>query len=140
MIKTALELLRFFYPALKWILVGYAIWVVITYMLVSLHRFTKATMAPICSQARLRPYVPLCDFANISDRPPKAAKMTTPEEGLAAVLDQTAQNYDLARDMIRDGFAIENLKTRVKASNLPRKEKLTAELDFLYKYTRETSR
>lgn len=50
---------------------------------------------------------------------------------LTIVIDRVRQNFDLVRNMLGHEFAVRDLRIRIVASNLSRKEELTRELESL---------
>jgi hypothetical protein len=139
--KTALRLPKVLYPIWKWFLLGYIIWLAITYLVISIYRFATTALAPMCSIPIIGPQIPFCIVpSDPKDRPINASKVATSQEVLAVVMDRVGQNFDLARDMIGHEFAVRDLRIRVAASNLSRKQELTRELESLIRYTKQTAK
>ena len=140
-LKTAPKLSRSLYRPCRWVLVGYVLWLIITYLWVSAHRFATTALAPICSNPIVGSRISFCaELLKLSDRPVNASKVAASQEELVVVMDQVGQNYDLARDMWGHVFAIQDLEIRVEISNLPRREELRKELDLLIQYTKKTAK
>ncbi|ERF72861.1 hypothetical protein EPUS_09337 [Endocarpon pusillum Z07020] len=141
MTKTALRLPKVLYPIWKWFLLGYIIWMAITYLVASVYRFATTAMAPLCSIPFIAPQIPLCTvLSEPKDRSINALKVATSQEVLTVVMDQVGQNFGLARDMIGHEFAVRDLRIRVAASSLPRKHEFTRELESLIVSTKQTAR
>lgn len=73
-------------------------------------------------------------------RPINASKVATCQEELIVVMDRVGHNFDLARDMVGHEFAVRDLRIRVAASNLSRRQELTRELESLIRYTKQTAK
>lgn len=134
-----LRLPRTLYPVWKWILLMYIGWMAFSYLLAYAYRSVTAAMAPLCSIPFVGSQLPLCTV-HPGDNPIDASKVATSQEGFTVVMDRVGQNFDLARDMVGHEFAVRDLRIRVAASNLSRKEELTRELESLIRYTKQTAK
>ena len=141
LIKTVQRLLMILYPFCKWVLLGYAVWMAITYLVTSMYRSRTAALAPMCSIPVVGPQMPFCTVSFESkNRFVNVSKVATSQDTLAVVMDRVGQNFDLARDMVGHEFAVRDLKIRVAASDLSRKKELTQELESLIRYTKRTAK
>ena len=141
MLKLILRLPGTLYPYWKWLLVGYFIWLAVSYLTVALCRFAFNTYAPLCSIQPIGPWLPLCsDFLKMEDRPIDTSKLAKSQDELLVVMNHVGQNYDLARDMIGHEFAVRDLRIRIAASDLRRKRELTKELESLIHHTKDTAK
>ena len=139
--KTAPRPQKVLYPIWKWFLLGYVIWLAITYLVVSIYRFVATTLAPVCYIPFIRPQIPLCtEPSEAKDRPINASKVATSQQVLTIVMDRVGQNFDLARDMIGHDYAVRDLRIRLAASNLSPKQELTQELTSLIRDTEDTAK
>ena len=139
-IKTTSKLLRLFYLACKWILVNYIIWLVITHLLISIHRLVTTKMTSIYSIKWIGSNV-FCesfDLINLIDRSINVLKVATFQEVLAFVTDRARQNFDLARDMIDHKSAVRELEIRVVKNKLVHKWEIYEEFESLFMTTKLT--
>ncbi|KAK0652638.1 hypothetical protein B0T16DRAFT_454987 [Cercophora newfieldiana] len=72
----------------------------------------------------------------VTDHSIDPSGLAASQEKLYIVTAQVGQGSGLARDMITKGFAIGDLKTRVKYSDLKRKSELVQDLDLIIVLTR----
>ena len=90
---------------------------------------------PIISQ------LPFCtEPPNMEDRALNVSRVATTQDELAVVLDRVGENFDLARDMVDNEFAVRDLRIRVTASELSRRKELTQEMDSFIRYTKQTAK
>ena len=136
---AALKFPRISYPVWKWLLLIYIGWLAFTYLLAYAYRSATAAIAPLCTIPIVGSQLPFCTV-HPGDNPLDASKVATSQEGFTVVMDRVGQNFDLARDMVGHEFAVRDLRIRVTASNLSRKQELTRELESLIRYTKQTSK
>ncbi|KAK4457228.1 hypothetical protein QBC42DRAFT_319530 [Cladorrhinum samala] len=130
----------------KWFVLFYVIWLLLTNMLV---RHTEALSNRITSTLCPIPFVgssiPLCRTATAASsksgpRAMDASKVVSSQEELSKVMDTVGRGFDLARDMVGHEFAVRDLRIRVAASTLPRRDELAYELQTLVRQTKEAAR
>lgn len=139
--KVSLKLPRLLYPIWKWLLVAYLVWMVLSYLIAFLYQSVTTALSPMCSVPILGSKLMFCDWSSgRGDRPINVSKVATSQEVLTIVMDRVGQNFDLARDMTGHEFAIRDLRIRVAASNLSRRQELARELDSLSRYTKQTAK
>lgn len=140
LIQTVLTLPAHLYLVLKWTLLIYIAWMIITHLMAFIHSATE-TLAPICSIQIVRSHLPFCTgFYNTDNRVIDVSRVATTQEQLIVVVDRVGVNFDLARDMVDHEFAVRDLRIRVAASGLARRKELTHELDSLSRYTEQTAK
>lgn len=133
--KGALWLLRALYPIWRWLLLGYIVWLIISYLVVFLYNLAISSLSTtLCPIPIIGPAIPLC--APPINHTIDASKVLTSQEDLSLVMDQVGRGFDLARDMVGNEFAVRDLKIRVATSNLPRKLELVRELESLIRDTK----
>ncbi len=134
LIKAVLRLLRMSYPVWKWALLAcivfLVIWYFIWYLWVAAH--TALCGLPMSS------WVKFC--TNNPTPSVDVTKLATSQKELTIVMDQVGRGFDLARDMVGHEFAVRDLRIRVVASKLARKEKLTRELKLLIQQTKQAAK
>ena len=141
LIKTVLKWPAASYPVWRWILLIYISWMIITYLIAYVYRSAIAALAPICSIPIVGSRIHFCTvIRDIEDRTLDVSMVATTQDGLTVVLDRVGQNFDLARDMVDHEFAVRDLRIRVAASELSRRNELTQELDSLIRYTKQTAK
>lgn len=139
--KAFSEFSTSFYRSCKPFLVGYVIWLIITYVWVSTHRFATTALAPLCSTPVVGSRIPFCtELLRPSNRHINVSQATTSQEELVVVMDRLGQNFDLARDMKDHWFALQDLSLLVKLRDLSRKEELMGQLEPLIHYTGQTAK
>ena len=139
LIKAMLRLLRVFYPVWKWVILCYILWLAVSYLLVTLYKLAlSSAITTLCPIPFAGSYIPFC--AEPRDRSIDASRVATSQEGLVVVMEQVGQSFDLARDIVGHEFAVRDLRLRVTASNLQRKQELTRELESLIRYTRHAAK
>ena len=136
---ATLKLPRTLYPIWKWVLLIYIGWMALSYLLAYAYRSATAAIAPMCNIPIVGSQLPFCTVRG-GDNPINPSKVATSQEGFTVVMDRVGQNFDLARDMVGHEFAVRDLRIRVAASNLSRKEQLTRELESLIRYTKQTAK
>lgn len=125
------------YPVGKWLFYAYLISMAVCYLGALIYgRVMSSVSSLVCPIPVVRSWVPLCE----ATRPIDISKVATTQEELAAVMDQVGHGFDLARDMTRDEFAIRELKICVAASELPRSQELTQELESLIQHTKQVAK
>lgn len=140
-LKGSFRILRACYPIWKWLVVGYLVWIGLSYLLASMYRSVASKLSPVCSTWIIGSTLPFCNwFSDAEARAIDVSKVATSQEGLTVVMDRVGENYDLARDMTGHEFAIRDLRIRVAASNLSRRQELARELDSLSRYTKKTAK
>lgn len=140
-LKCSFKILRACYPVWKWLVVGYLVWMGLSYLLASMYRSMASKLSPVCSFWIIRSNLPLCNwFPDAESQVIDVSKVATSQEGLTVVMDRVGENFDLARDMTGHEFAIRDLRIRVAASNLSRRQELARELDSLSRYTKKTAK
>lgn len=130
------------YQFWKWLVLLYIIWLLLSNLLV---RLTQALSNGISSTLCPIPFVgssiPLCATASPKGpRPIDASKVVKSQEELSKVMDTVGRGFDLARDMVGHEFAVRDLRIRVAASALPRREELSNELQTLARQTKDAAR
>ena len=139
--KVSSRLPRLLYPIWKWMLLLYLVWMVLSYLLAFLYQSVTTALSPMCSVPILGSKLMFCNWSTEGgDRPIDVSKVATSQEVLTIVMDRVGQNFDLARDMTGHEFAIRDLRIRVAASNLSRRQELARELDSLSRYTKQTAK
>lgn len=135
-----LRLWRGPYPIGKWLLYGYLIGMAVCYLVAFLYgRVLSGVSSVVCPIPVVRSWFPLCE-APTPTRPIDISKVAATQEELAVVMDQVGHGFDLARDMKRREYAVRELRIRVAASELPRSQELTRELDSLIRYTKQVAK
>ena len=141
MIWTFLRIPIILYPTGKGLFLGYIVWLAIAYLAVSIYRSATVALAPMCSVPVVGPWIAFCTASfELNGRWVNISKVATSQDALTVVMDRVGQNFDLARDMVGHEFAVRDLRIRVVASNLSRKEELTKELESLIWYTKQTAK
>ncbi|KAK4169661.1 hypothetical protein QBC43DRAFT_306494 [Cladorrhinum sp. PSN259] len=141
LIKAGMYLLAGLYPIWKWLLIGYILWLSFSSLAVRVTTaVTKSISQTICPIPFLGPAIPLCAATLKATRPIDASKVLTSQEELSRVMDTVGRNFDLARDMVGHEFAVRDLRIRVAASTLPRRDELSRELASLVRQTKEAAR
>ncbi len=137
--KGALRLLRALYPIWRWLLLGYIVWLIISYLVVFLYNLAISSLSTtLCPIPIIGPAIPLC--APAVNHTIDVFKVATSQEDLSLVMDRVGRGFDLARDMVGNEFAVRDLKIRVAASNLPRKLELVRELESLIRHTKQAAK
>jgi len=137
--RTSLGVPWLLYPIWKWFLLGYLIWLAGSYLLVSLYSLAVSSLsATLCPIPILGSRIPFC--ATSIDRSIDLSRITTSQDELTLVMDNVGQNFGLARDMVGHEFAVRDLRIRVGASDLARKQELTRELESLIRNTKQTAK
>ena len=140
LIQTILTLPAHLYLVLKWILLIYIAWMIITHLMAYV-RSATAKLAPMCSIPIVGSRLPFCTIPNKTDgRVVDVSRVATSQEELTVVMDQVGVNFDLARNMVDHQFAVRDLRIRVAASEFSRRNELTDELDSLSRYTKQTAK
>ena len=94
----------------------------------------------MCSIPVVGSQLPFCLARSAVNNRPVKVQVAASHDALAVVVKRVGQNYDLAREMLRNEYSVRDLKTRVGASNLSRKREFTKELGTLIKYTKNTAK
>jgi len=134
-----LQLPRLLYPIWKWPLIIYIAWLLASYLITYAYVAISDTLAAnICPIPIIGSKFPFClpkDQRSLSyDR------FTASQEEFVVVMDQVGQGFDIARDMVGHEFSLRDLKIRVAASNLSRKDELARELEGLIRQTKKTAK
>lgn len=130
--QAAPRLSRSLYRRVKWLPVVYVIWLIITYLCVSMQRLAITVLVPICVVPILGPRIPFCpEILTLHDRPINASKVTTAQEELTLVMERVGQNCHLSRDIWDYVKAVGHLKIHVELSHLNVKGELIQELERL---------
>jgi hypothetical protein len=137
--RGALRLLRSLYPVWKWVLLGYIIWLSVSHLAVFLYKTAvSSALTTLCPIPIIGSAIPVCEAPK--DRPIDASKVAASQEELSIVMDKVGHGFDLGRDMVGHEFAVRDLRIRVAASNLPRRQELTRELESLIRYTKQAAK
>ena len=140
-LNGSFRFLRACYPILKWLVVGYLVWMGLSYSLASIYYSVASKLSPVCSDWKLGSSLPFCNwFPDVKSQAIDVSKVATAQEGLTVVMDRVGENFDLAREMTGHEFAVRDLRIRVAVSGLSRREELARELILLSTYTRKTAK
>ena len=135
------KLPRALYPFYKWLILLYILWLLVTKSMVVVYHKAARQLEPICDLPLIGYAIPLC--SGLSEAPPSrtinVTKVATSQEELDLVMNSVGQNFDLARDMVRHGFAVRDLRIRVAASDLSRRSEIVNELNSLVHETQKTA-
>ncbi|KAK3988502.1 hypothetical protein QBC44DRAFT_329157 [Cladorrhinum sp. PSN332] len=139
--RGTLWLLAGSYPLWKYLLLLYVIWLFLSNLLVQLTAaVSKGVTKTLCPIPFVGSSIPLCAASPRGARVISASKVVKSQEELSKVMDTVGRGFDLARDMVGHEFAVRDLRIRVSASTLPRREELSKELQTLVRQTKEAAR
>ena len=136
------KLPRALYLFYKWPFFLYILWLLVTNSMVVVYYNAARQLEPICDLPLNGYAFPLCSGPR--EAPPlrtiNVPKVAMSQEELDLVMNSVGQNFELARDMIRQGFVVRDLRIRVAASGLSRRREVVDELDSLVRQTQKTAK
>ena len=94
----------------------------------------------MCSIPVVGSQLPFCRARSAVNNRPVNVQVTASHDALAVVVDRVGQDYDLAREILRNEYSVRDLKTRVGASSISRKRGLTKKLESLFKHTKKKAK
>ena len=140
-LNRSFKIVRISYPLWKWIAIGYLLWMGFSFLLAWMYRSAASILSPVCSHRIIQSNFPPCSWIpGAESHAIDVSKVVTSQEGLTMVMDRVGENFDLAREMTGHEFAVRDLRIRVAASNLSRRQELAQELDSLSRYTKKTAK
>lgn len=144
-LRLALALLHLpllMFPLWRWAVAAYlAWWSFSSSAPYTYHRGREVLSAKVCPLPFVGARLELCRAASpLETGAVNLTKIASSRQQLVVVMDRVSHNPHLAGKMIRQQFAVRDLQVRVGASDLTRKEDMTAALELLIKYTKEIAR
>ena len=129
----------------KWPVLIYVSWVVVSHSIMACRDRIRESMESYCANRYYGNWIPLFCPVDTGDKPDDIAfnatgKLTSSQDEIGVVLNSVGQNHQLARDMVSNEFALRDLRIRVAASKLQKKEEMTEDLNDLIKYTDEAAK
>ena len=128
----------------KWPALIYVLWVIVSHAIMACRDRIRESMEPYCANKYCGNWIPLFCAVDTGDKPdgiaPNATgKLASSQDEVVVVLNSVGQNHQLARDMVGHEFALRDLRIRVAASKLNKKEEMTKDLKDLIEYTDEAA-
>ncbi|KAK4225380.1 hypothetical protein QBC38DRAFT_483122 [Podospora fimiseda] len=139
--KITIKMLRGSYSWWRYLVLFYIAWLLLTNLVAQLTTAISKTITnTLCPIPFVGSRIPLCISTPKVTRIINPSKVIKPQEELSKVMDTVGRGFDLARDMVHHEYAVRDLRIRVSASTLPRKEELSKELQTLVRQTKEAAR
>ena len=125
---------------LRWLFYFYVIWMLVSWTAVFLAVKTGQALEPICRTPIIGERIPFCAGSAETELKTDVTSIALPQQELSDVMSSVGQNFQLARGMISHEYAVRDLKIRVGASDLRRKQELAEQLAMLIDRTDEASK
>ena len=136
---------RALYPFLKWPLFLYLLVMITAWSfsvcLRAVTRIVTPILEPVCSIPGATSMVPFCAPATLKEvQSVDLAKAISSQEHLQEVMTPAGQNLGLAYGIVAYGSSVRDLRNRVSASDLLRKDDLESQLHMLIDRTDEAAK
>jgi hypothetical protein len=137
-LHVVIRLWRALYATWKWLPLFYVAWLALTW---SLAYGIATGLAPLCSVPFFGPQMPLCTLTSEStDQSADIRHVIASQEAFILAINDVGRKFDPSKNMHNNEYALRDLRTSVKASNLPYKEEVASQLETLINDTRLTVR
>ena len=134
--------LRRSYRILKWPILFYLLWIMVTHSLVALRAQVSYAVEPYCEMPVIGNLVPFCPRAggqSSTSATSFMSKVISSQEEFTGVSESVGQDHEQARSMTKHEWVLRDLKIRVATSKLSRKKELENELATLIQLTEEAA-